>query len=123
MAARKAEDSGRHQPVSEVFDRAHLAYYTMNSAELEREIIMLFLQQLPMTIEMIEEAKTAAEWKLATHTLKGAAAGVGANRLQAIAVDLERLKIDVSVKIKNGLMSSLQAAAEEFQATVRQIYP
>jgi len=120
---RKSEDSGRPQPPPDVFDRAHLAYYTMNSAELELEIINLFLQQLPVTMTMIDEARNAAEWKLAAHTLKGAAAAVGARRLQSIAAELEELTIDATAKAKKGGMASLQAAVQEFRATVRQIYP
>ena len=61
----------------EVFDRAHLGRYTMNDEGLEHEILSLFLTQLKATVEMIETANSAAEWKLWTHTLKGAAAAIG----------------------------------------------
>lgn len=72
-----------------VFDRAHLAHYTMNDETLECEVLGLFLTQLGATLEMIGKAETPAEWRLWTHTLKGAAAAIGAWRLQAVAVALE----------------------------------
>ena len=37
----------RAEAAPEVFDRAHLSHYTMQNADLEREIIGLFLMQLP----------------------------------------------------------------------------
>ena len=47
----------------------------------EAEVVGLFLGQLPATLALIEAAETAADWKLATHTLKGSAASIGARRL------------------------------------------
>jgi HPt (histidine-containing phosphotransfer) domain-containing protein len=122
MAVHKAR-SGEDGPESLVFDRAHLAHYTMNSAELEREIIGLFLQQLPSTVNMIETAENAADWRLATHTLKGAAAAVGAWRIEAIALDLEKLAIDDDSNVRTLRVQSLAAAIAEFRDTVRQVYP
>jgi HPt (histidine-containing phosphotransfer) domain-containing protein len=122
-ASNKAQESERLAAPSEVFDRAHLARYTMDSAELEREIIELFLVQLPATVDMIEEAKTAAEWKLATHTLKGAAAAIGAWRIHTAASGLEDVKVDAGARVKRRHMSALDAAVTEFRAVVRQILP
>lgn len=122
MAVEKAR-SGSRGPDSPVFDRAHLAHYTMNSADLEREIVALFLQQLPLTIDSIERAATEAEWKLATHTLKGAAAAIGAWRIRAMAIDLERFAPDGDANVKSLRLQSLAAAVAEFRDTVRQIYP
>ncbi len=107
----------------EVFDQAHLARYTMNSAELEREIIGLFLQQLPATLELIREAASPAEWKLATHTLKGAAAAIGAPRLRAIAIELERLTADSDVNVKSLRLALLEAEAQRFRDVAAKTYP
>ncbi len=85
MAARKPKQSNGRRNRPAVFDRAHLSHYTMHSADLEREILGLFLTQLPATVSAIETAETAADWKLATHTLKGSCAAVGARRLHDIA--------------------------------------
>lgn len=108
---------------AEIFDQAHLAHYTMNSEDLEREIVGLFLQQLPMTTDLIEEAQTAAEWKLSVHTLKGAAAAVGANQLLGVVMDLENIAYGSDIDQKARLLKALRDAADEFRATVRHIYP
>lgn len=123
MAVRKPEQLEPCAPAAEVFDREFLAHYTMDSAELEREIIGLFLAQLPVTIEMIEQAGTPAEWKLASHTLKGAAAAIGAGRLRAIAVELELLPVGAATDVRAVQFAALAKAADEFRDAVRHIYP
>ena len=112
---------GETSPV--VFDRAHLSHYTMQSSDLECEIINLFLQQLPSTVEMIAVAETEDDWKLYTHTLKGSAAAVGAWKLRAIAIELELLGNAGDAMVRDLRLKSLQAAVVEFRETVRQIYP
>ncbi len=122
MAMQAPRTESRLGVAPEVFDRAHLARYTMNSADLEREIIGLFLMQLPATIAMIEEAKSAAEWRLATHTLKGSAMAVGARRLIRIAAQLEQFVFGDEVNVRMQLTGALHGATAEFQDAMRQLY-
>ena len=119
--AKRSQSPGK--VLSEVFDRAHLAHYTMNNPALEAEIIGLFLMQLPSTIEMLEKATAAADWKLYTHTLKGSAASVGARRLQRLAIELEEMTLDGDDNVRALRLQSLRAAVAEFRETVRHIYP
>ena len=107
---------------AEVLDRAHLAHYTMENPALEREIIELFLSQLPVTLASLKQAGNQAEWKLATHTLKGSAAAVGATRINGIAADLEILRFDVDVKKSRNLVASLEKAIEQFSKMAARIY-
>ncbi len=107
----------------EVFDRAHLGRYTMNDEGLEHEILSLFLTQLKATVEMIETANSAAEWKLWTHTLKGAAAAIGAWRLQSIAVELESLPFETGAEIRIRRLETLVRAAGEFRQRIACDYP
>lgn len=108
---------------SEVFDQAHLAHYTMNIPELAAEVVGLFLTQLPSTLAMIETAASTADWKLATHSLKGASASIGARRLQKLALELEDLGFDGDRDVRALRIQVLKAAVVEFRETVAQIYP
>jgi HPt (histidine-containing phosphotransfer) domain-containing protein len=72
---------------------------------------------------MIELAETAEAWKLATHTLKGAAAAVGAKRLQDIAASLEALEPGMPADQKAVHLQALRAAAAEFRLEAGKIYP
>ena len=106
----------------EVLNRAHLAHYTLDSAELEREIVALFLQQLPSTIGMLRGAKSATDWKMAAHTVKGSAAAVGATRINAIASELEEYAAVRRSAPAKALLVELDHAAERFKETVGRIY-
>jgi HPt (histidine-containing phosphotransfer) domain-containing protein len=116
------ENSAPEAAAEAIFDRPHLARYTMDNPELEKEIIGLFLQQLPSIITMLAEAESAAAWKMAAHTLKGSAAAVGATAIHACAVDLEArgYVVDVDVKIK--LIADLQSRAARFDAMIGGLY-
>jgi HPt (histidine-containing phosphotransfer) domain-containing protein len=115
----RAEESSS----SEVFDDAHLLHYTMNLPDLAAEVVGLFLAQLPIAVETIEQALTPADWKLATHSLKGAAASIGARRLQKLASDLEEAGLDGDPGVRALRLKTLKAAAAEFRARAKQVYP
>lgn len=118
-AGRKPETDAVADPL--VFDRVHLARYTMDCIDLEREIIQLFLAQLPETLAMIGAAVEAAEWKLATHSLKGSAAAVGAHRINRLAEALERFGVEAAPE-KDAMIRDLDQAVGEFRDLVARIY-
>jgi len=74
-------------------DLEHLSHYTLGSEELAAEIVGLFLVQMPSILAMLRSATSPADWKLATHTLKGSALAVGAMRIARIAGELEKLDV------------------------------
>jgi len=103
-------------------DRVHLTHYTMENRELEREIIVLFLQQLPATTHQLKTAASQADWKLAAHTLKGSAAAVGANRINALAVQLEKCVFGMEPHAIKKLLTALDRAVVQFRKAVSRIY-
>jgi HPt (histidine-containing phosphotransfer) domain-containing protein len=69
---------------SEVLDRAHLARMTFNDRNLEREVLQLFVRQAELLMQRIHGSEPAAIATLA-HTLKGSAAGIGADQVARAA--------------------------------------
>lgn len=70
-------------------DLVHLARQTFGSAELEREVLRLFVQQgggLVRLIAASEDARTRGEF---AHRLKGSARAIGAMRVGRIAEAIE----------------------------------
>jgi len=110
--SRSKEDAG-------VFDREHLRRYTMNSAELEREVLGLFLDQAPAIVAQMRSASSAAEWKLATHTLKGSAAAIGATEVNRLAARLERLT--PASRGVGAEIDRIDAAVARFRAAIGEI--
>lgn len=64
-----------------VLDLQHLRKYTLGIVDLEQEILGLFLGELPKSFAALDAARTATDWHMAAHTLKGSALAVGAKRL------------------------------------------
>jgi HPt (histidine-containing phosphotransfer) domain-containing protein len=78
------------QTTARAIDRAHLAEQTAGDADLAAELLGLFAGQcdrlLPIIADTAGERVARAE---AAHTLKGAAAGVGAGEIRALCDRIE----------------------------------
>ncbi|MEM8877712.1 MAG: Hpt domain-containing protein [Pseudomonadota bacterium] len=74
-------DAARDEPV----DLAHLARQTLDDADLEREVLGLFLSQTEIFLERLRGARTAESWRMAAHTIKGSARNIGAWHLAEVA--------------------------------------
>ena len=73
----------------EVFDLSHLRRYTDNDLDLERELLSLFRLQIRQYAERLGAITDPEEWRIATHSIKGAARSMGARRIAGIAEKLE----------------------------------
>ena len=94
-------------------DLDHLDRYTGGERILNEEVLRLFDCQCADLVAHLEAAAAsndAAEWKLITHTLKGAARGIVANTLADAAADAER----ADVKDK----AAIRKAAERIAACI-----
>lgn len=70
-------------------DFEHLRRYTMGDANLEQEILGLFLSHVPKSLQTLKDAATATEWRAAAHGIKGSARAVGAHAVADLAVRAE----------------------------------
>lgn len=95
----------------------------MDCEELEREIVGLFLTQLPSIVDLLKVAADEAEWRMATHTLKGSALAMGAARIAEIAKQLEATTLPTAVQSKLVLISVLDREIGLFRREVAGIYP
>lgn len=97
-------------------DRAHLARYTLGDATLEREILGLFVAQLPLTLESLRFAPNEREWHTAAHTLKGSARAVGAWTVASLAEEAEQLTEFSNGGAVHTLLQRIERAIEEVEA-------
>lgn len=102
-------------------DLDHLARYTGGDAALNAEILRLFDDQasdLVTKLQGIIEARDAKSWKLALHTLKGAARGIGAFGLGDAAAAAE--PIDPSdTRTAAAALESLQGKTGEVRLFIK----
>ncbi|MGE0025241.1 MAG: Hpt domain-containing protein [Hyphomicrobium sp.] len=108
-----------HEPI----DRAHLGRYTLGSPLLEREILGLFLAQLPLSIEQLRFAATDREWQIAAHTIKGSAKAVGAAEIAVLALEAEQTSGIADEEERDRLLARLESAFETVQSYVDEAFP
>jgi HPt (histidine-containing phosphotransfer) domain-containing protein len=99
-------------------DLAHLRRFTLGDRSLEMEVLHLFIDQAPFTIEAMKEAGTDREWASAAHTLKGSARAVGAWRLATLAEQAERLGGRSDHADCNRLLREIDEATREASAYI-----
>ena len=108
---------------AEPIDRVHLSRYTLGSLTLEREVLGLFLAQLPLSIEQLRFAATDREWQIAAHTIKGSARAVGAWRIAALARDAEQSCGIADEEERDRILADLETACEAVESYVEDIFP
>jgi HPt (histidine-containing phosphotransfer) domain-containing protein len=109
------------EPVNLVVDLEHLARYTGGDRAINAEVMRLFDQQaseLVARLQVILDARDAKSWKEVTHTLKGAARGIGAFAMGDAAARCEPLNLDDRAGA-SAAIATLQARAEAVQAFIR----
>jgi HPt (histidine-containing phosphotransfer) domain-containing protein len=118
VAKTRNRQRAKHQegPDPAVLDLEHLRRYTMDSAELERELIGLFLKQLPGLMDELRNAVDVREWKFATHTLKGSARVIGAVGIANVAAALEAKGLCKETASLDAAVSAFMKAAEILNA-------
>jgi HPt (histidine-containing phosphotransfer) domain-containing protein len=107
---------------SSAVDLQHLSRYTLGDPRLDKEILHLFLAQLPETIAALDTAKSERDWKIAAHTLKGSSRAVGAWRIARLAEDAEGLPFDISREARGETISGLEEAVTDARAYIIAVY-
>ena len=111
----------RVRPNPAIFDLSHLQQYTSGDSGLERELLDLFLRQMPVIVTQVREAQTVYEWKFAFHTLKGSARAIGANAIGDLADALEANAALTDGDWRDQVMCRIALAIEDFKAEVRRL--
>lgn len=86
---------------SRPIDLEHLSRYTSGDRALNAEVLTLFVgqaEQLVARLRICLDKADAAGWKLSTHSLKGAARGVGAFDLADAAAAAEAMDLGAQCK-------------------------
>jgi len=97
-------------------DLAYLARCTLGNAALEREVLQLFTEQMPLYLAALAEARGRRGWKEAAHSIKGSACAVGAWRLASLAQLAERVDVEGEASAhghREEAVAAVARAAEE----------
>jgi HPt (histidine-containing phosphotransfer) domain-containing protein len=107
---------------SEPVDLAHLARYTGGEYALNADVLQLFLDQsadLMNELPAVIEARDGKRWRHITHSLKGAARGIGAFALADTAAEAEPLDLSEHTPEAVTALGALKERTEAVQAFIR----
>jgi HPt (histidine-containing phosphotransfer) domain-containing protein len=96
-------------------DLVHLARYTGGDRSLNAEVLRLFVNQsaeLLGQLQAVIETRDAKTWHHITHSIKGAARGIGAFELADVAAEAEPLDLAQQRAEALAALDSLKARAE-----------
>ncbi len=95
-------------------DYAYLARYTLGDKALEREVLRLFVDQLPALLDDLSAMTNDPEWADTAHAMKGSAMAVGAHGLAELAQRAE----SCPVEDRPGLLPALADTIAEVTAHI-----
>ena len=102
-------------------DLAHLAQYTGGARDLDADVLRLFADQSAQLLKELEAVIAAgdeARWRRITHSLKGAAQGVGAFALADAAAVAEPIDLAFEAQQASAALAALKEAIETVQAFI-----
>ena len=101
------------------FDEGHFSRQTFGDPDLQREIVQLFLAQVNDARHAFSRPMTTTAWRFLTHTLKGAAASVGAARMADMASEWELAGSPQDPRLRQQIVAAFEAEADAFGTAVR----
>jgi len=102
-------------------DLAHLARYTGGDKSLNAEILRLFDGQISEMVEQLQSIiaqRDQKKWRQVTHTIKGAARGVGAFAMGQAAADAEPVDPSAQPDRAGQALETLKSQGEAVQAFI-----
>lgn len=113
---------GEAQP-SSVFDPGRLVELLGDDIDLVREIVETFQEDAPKQIHKLQEAFSSEDQKLVeqqAHSLKGAAANIGAESLREIVYNIELAAKTGNLDKANTLFAELKPVYQRLEETLNQ---
>jgi HPt (histidine-containing phosphotransfer) domain-containing protein len=106
-----------------VFDGRGLMERLMDDTALADLVLNAFLGDMPQQIKTLKELVKAGDAHASgrqAHSIKGAAANVGGERLRAVALRMEKAADAGDLKTVSGLIAELEARFVELEAKIRE---
>lgn len=110
--------SAAREPV----DLDHLARYTGGDRALNAEVLQLFVGQAGQLLDQLQAVLDASDhkgWRHITHSIKGAARGIGAFALADMAAEAEPLDLTKDTAAALAAIGTLKLRAEAVHRFVR----
>ncbi len=100
-------------PSPALIDVDHLARQTLFDVNLRRQILGLFKVDATARLATLSATEDPAVWRLAAHSIKGAARTIGAFPCAAIAERLEKSEWPLNADLRQQLIASMSSAVDD----------
>ena len=127
-AQQSTSNESQHQDhqVNEVlsWDKAGLIDRLMGDEELAITLANLFIEDIPTQIDLLKQAIVNQDIpgiKLLAHTIKGAAANIGAEKIRTMAYIIEKAAIDNNLANAEDNVDTLRQMAELFNDNIKEL--
>jgi HPt (histidine-containing phosphotransfer) domain-containing protein len=107
--------------ISPAIDLAQLRRVTFADRAFRDEVLGLFTNEANALLKRLDTAATDADWRLAAHTLKGMARGVGAGPLADAAAALEPLVNGERLERRSGEIAIIRCLVAAATAEARRL--
>ncbi len=109
------------QPSHVIFDVAFFEHCTMGDKQLMGELIELFRDQVEKTLNGLMEIASDKDWRFQAHTLKGAAAAIGAVEIETLASAWENRSVPRRYSEREALRETLEQVSKTFFAKAKSV--
>jgi CheY-like chemotaxis protein/HPt (histidine-containing phosphotransfer) domain-containing protein len=109
-----------------VFDRAGVLEHLIGDSELVAAVMEVFLEDMPRQIQILKELLDAGDAVGAgrqAHSIKGAAADVGGERLREVALEMEKAFDAGDLSAAQACMAGLEAQFLLLRETINEEWP
>ncbi len=101
-----------------LLDTGFLGKYTLGNLELEREVLLMFIDQSALYMARLESPQSPKDWFEAAHSLKGSARGIGAFAVGLRAAQLEQIEEPLNLSSRTAILSLLQSDLEKTEKAI-----
>ncbi len=116
----RPESAGGTNGANRPIDLVHLSRQSLGDPGLEAEILHMFDQLLTNYMARIRKSSGMDETLVVLHSLKGAAAGVGANNIAVLARNAE-LETRLAGKLSHEFLCDIGMAVEEVRHFIAEL--
>jgi PAS domain S-box-containing protein len=109
-----------------VFDKQRMMSRMMDDHNIARDVILAFLEDIPLQIERLKASITRNEFKtteLISHSIKGAAANVGGDHLRHVAFKMEQAGNTNDAILLENLFPELENRFFELKSAIKRDFP
>jgi HPt (histidine-containing phosphotransfer) domain-containing protein len=104
-------------------DSDYLNRVTFGDLSLRSELIDLFLTQVAATVIKLPLLRNPDDWRFNAHSLRGAAAAIGAQEIAALCTRWEEAGMPNLANDRQDCVVQLQAAEVRFRASIATLSP